>query len=276
MIYHQGDLMNRHEFEISRFIVIPSRKVYGIYIKVKAEPSILRELATLAEKNNITILYLTFSTPQYPNEPIKAISFLDFTNAATDIHNIISEVSKMDFVYETKLIEPIKDGFIVDTLSLPLTLDGERAMIIRQEGFKALLDKILELGPSGEAILYHVGFNLGLGYAKTHARLEKILGIDTPSDILEYIIKPLFKAVGFGEIKIISIDPEVPELTVRVYSNFECELAPRSDKSASNFIRGIIAGVPSGLFGVTITAEETKCIARGDDYCEFYVYKEQS
>ena len=41
----------------------------------------------------------------------------------------------------------------------------------------------------------------------------------------------------------------------------------------SQLIRGHISGFLTGLLKINVRAIETKCIAKGDPYCEFYIEK---
>jgi predicted hydrocarbon binding protein len=44
-----------------------------------------------------------------------------------------------------------------------------------------------------------------------------------------------------------------------------------SSEPQSHYIRGVLDGFFSSLFKVEMEAKETKCIAKGDPYCEFEI-----
>jgi len=62
-------------------------------------------------------------------------------------------------------------------------------------------------------------------------------------------------------------------IVLRLYDSFECEAFRCSDRPASQFIRGHISGLISALLNSNIRVIETKCIAKGDDFCEFIAEK---
>ena len=62
-----------------------------------------------------------------------------------------------------------------------------------------------------------------------------------------------------------------PEATIRIYDSFECELGLESGGPYSHLIRGMLAGVLTVIFNRRMRAEERKCIASGDPYCEFTI-----
>ena len=58
--------------------------------------------------------------------------------------------------------------------------------------------------------------------------------------------------------------------SIKIYDSFECENV-KSDKPVSHFLRGILGGILFTIFRKEVTVYETKCIAKGDPYCEFEV-----
>ncbi|RLF10226.1 MAG: hypothetical protein DRJ98_06565 [Thermoprotei archaeon] len=59
---------------------------------------------------------------------------------------------------------------------------------------------------------------------------------------------------------------------MRFYDLFECvPVKYQKEKPNSEFFRGILSGGLSVIFDKVLLAVETKCIAKGDPYCEFVV-----
>jgi len=56
-----------------------------------------------------------------------------------------------------------------------------------------------------------------------------------------------------------------------VHNSFECELGKYRSIPYSRFVRGIIAGTLSELFGRSFNVVEEECIAKGDRLCKFMV-----
>jgi predicted hydrocarbon binding protein len=45
-----------------------------------------------------------------------------------------------------------------------------------------------------------------------------------------------------------------------------------SEKGVCHMIRGVMAGMAAGIFGVDVHSEETHCRAKGDEWCRFVVW----
>ena len=98
-----------------------------------------------------------------------------------------------------------------------------------------------------------------------------------PLEILKRISLSLFKCAGFGVVQIIDSDftAKPLQLTIRVNDSFECSLSHNEKKPYSHFIRGMLAGIVTELFGTSVTVTENKCIATGHPYCEFAIKLEK-
>jgi len=97
------------------------------------------------------------------------------------------------------------------------------------------------------------------------------LGIVDPIRIIQIISVNLFSCTGFGKLEIVEISARPPKAILRVYDSLECELGLEDGKSYGQLIRGIIAGFLTVFFDRRMKAEEIKCIAKSDPYCEFTV-----
>ena len=59
---------------------------------------------------------------------------------------------------------------------------------------------------------------------------------------------------------------------IRLYGNFECTpFKGKRDRPMSHLIRGGLAGVFREAYGREFMVREVKCIAKGDEYCEFVI-----
>lgn len=81
--------------------------------------------------------------------------------------------------------------------------------------------------------------------------------------------------LGYGKIEIKKIDLDKGEAIVHVKKSAFGETYKRlygsSDEPVCNFLAGLVGGVGKELSGKDVVAEETKCIAKGDRYCEFVI-----
>ncbi len=256
-------------FNIGRVISLPGKTSIGFYIVLSPRAisavGILEQITKIFAKRGIPILNLKVSTLE---KSASIIVFADLTNMVARISVLEDELRKVRFVKEVRIIKPIINGILVDIFSFPILLNEERVIIFRRTIYEPFIKTLSEkLGAGYAAILYHIGFEIGCRSFKDAAK-------NIPGDLKKRFIfsAEMGKHAGLGIFKLEKIDPIGGYVTFRVYESFECELFKGSNKPSGHFIRGIIAGWFAAVKGVEITeieVEEIKCIAKGDDYCEF-------
>ena len=261
-------------YELSRSVFFPGHAVYGFYIGVSSEalfrPGVLVKIANVFSSRGIPIVCLKIPrTEEY--RPINMLIFVDLTDKEEDADVLVAQLSKLKFITCVELIRPISDGFVAYDGFLPLTVFGERAIILRKPLYAAFVKNLYEkLGWGARAFLYYVGLEMG---RNAYRDLKRLFGGDRVR--LLKIAEALFIQAGFGILKIVDIDFDEMKAVIRIYHSFECELYKRSDKATSHLIRGTIAGWLSELFQRDVFIEEVKCIAKGDPYCEFKARKKE-
>jgi KaiC/GvpD/RAD55 family RecA-like ATPase/predicted hydrocarbon binding protein len=72
--------------------------------------------------------------------------------------------------------------------------------------------------------------------------------------------------LGLGVAELVSYSDQGATYRFR---NTLCSLHEQSDKPMAPYLAGEIAGAVGVIMGKPVICTETKCIARGDDYCEF-------
>lgn len=80
--------------------------------------------------------------------------------------------------------------------------------------------------------------------------------------------------LGRGSVAIVCVG--LSAVIVKVYGNFECELFGNTGKPEGHLVRGMIAGFVAAIWNVEmndVEAGETRCLAKGDPYCEFEIKK---
>jgi len=263
-------------FEIGRFLCFPDRKLCGVLIEAENKPGALSEISAVSGKHNASILYIAFSTSMPTKKTATGLAFLDLTDADVSAEELAREAQKIKAVKNVRIIYPPIEGFVADNFSSRLLMNGERAIIMRLQGYKGLVANIRKhFGTAGETFLYYIGFDSGLEYAKSHIEMAAKLGLTDPAQILKLISTSLFNCVGYGRMEVRRLETNPPKATIRVYNSFECELGIGSGKPFSFFTRGMVAGFLSGLFNEKMSAKETRCIAKRDPYCEFNIKPER-
>ncbi len=72
------------------------------------------------------------------------------------------------------------------------------------------------------------------------------------------------------DYKILKLDLKKPNITFRVWNLMDCSpFKEKMRETTSHYFRGMISGFVSKIAGKDLVFVETKCIAKGDPYCEF-------
>ena len=78
---------------------------------------------------------------------------------------------------------------------------------------------------------------------------------------------------GVGTFEIIIKDPKKYEFSIRIYNSYNTLGYGKTDHPVCYSLSAGIAGTVTALVGKEIDCRETKCIAMGDPYCEFELYR---
>jgi predicted hydrocarbon binding protein len=71
--------------------------------------------------------------------------------------------------------------------------------------------------------------------------------------------------IGWGRFELGRFDPSKKILIVRVYHSPFAEAYGDSSSSVCHFIRGVLGGMASIVFGREIEAKEVACLSTGDE-----------
>ena len=116
------------------------------------------------------------------------------------------------------------------------------------------------IGSISKTVDYNIGKRIGKIVADECKKLFKDDPISASFEIIEYS--------GWGQIKI-----DRSENIVRVYNSLVSMYYLKHEGASKDTIDDIMRGIISAIFeeieGEDCKVTETKCIAKGDDYCEF-------
>ena len=245
-----------------------NRKIYGMVIESKRGLGFLRRLCELAEDLGVVIQYVQFSMMESGKSFVRAIAFLDFSDSTVSPERALELVKSQEFVISSCLIKPDRKGIIFDNCFFPLIISNERIVIFRKAVYEALFNGVrMKFGSAGEAMLYYQGFTIGF---EIYNKYLEIANSEELEDLIE-VAKALNMTLGWGVIDKIKVDTKNGVAKLRIYQSFECELGKSNGKPYSQFYRGAIAGLFTRFFGKEVKIQETKCIAKGDPYCEFTI-----
>ena len=248
--------------------------VTGYYIEALNVPGALASIASVFAKYNINIvaLNLTFSLKKGARGGLFIVA--DFTDSTITPETIRRELKKLEVVSDVEIAKPEYPNVIADTYHFPLCNHaGKRYILLPEDYIKYLVIGIRrKFGSGGLAFLYHEGSIVGEALVDEY----KAWKIKTLRDALNLLLLRS-RTLGryIGEITYYSYGNPLrrDSIVIRVYNCWECEAARTHgvEGPASQFERGIIAGFIQAYTKRRVIVEETKCIAKGDNYCEFKV-----
>lgn len=243
----------------------PKKKYFIVSLHLENKPGALGNLANLLGIRGLNILEGFFGGITYGTKGNVSF-FLESTNQRIDEGWLKDFLQSSVYVSDVEVKSGV-DGFLTDSLNFPLTWNtGERAVMIRMEGLRAMLRAIILADPvNGEQDIYSQGFNLG------NASWQDLLRIYRPKtkEGLGELLA-IYAAAGWGRPELVDLDLARKKARVRMKEGFECA-GMSTGKPESHFMRGHLAGTLSAFFGAEVKAEETRCMSAGDDLCEFII-----
>ena len=255
-------------FDIGRLTVMPGHRPHTFKVLLAPQSltarGVLEHISQCFRSNNSPILSLHTSIL-----PDRRVWIYVSAHIDGDAGKVAECLSKVDYVQEVEYSPPIVEGVGVDAWGFPPILGGTRILAFREPVLAEFLKRGWRLMGGGFGILlYYTFFKAGQEIYRTAYSMLK-----RPEDAVR-LAEAVFRIAGYGAL-------EVAELTDtravgRVYDSIECKILKDVKGAENSIVRGIIAGFVAGLWGLgmnDVAAAETKCIRRGDPYCEIVVEK---
>ncbi|ABL79027.1 V4R domain-containing protein [Thermofilum pendens] len=263
-------------YHMGRVAIFPEGKPYFFHVVLNPEAyvvvGVLRDILDVFAGEKVPILLFKTSTPpRGSGEDIRVIIAADIKEDR-EAEKIVAALRRKRFVKEAEYAPPVAPGIGLDAWSYPPVAAGERAIVFREQVFRRLVRFGWEhLGSGYGGILYRTFFEAG---REVYENFYKRLGLG--KEDLVRLAEEMFRLMGFGILRIVELTND--RMVAQVYDNVECKSLVGIEGAEGTIIRGLLAGWLSGYWGVdikTVRPKETKCIARGDPYCE-YVFRRGS
>jgi predicted hydrocarbon binding protein len=151
-------------------------------------------------------------------------------------------------------------GFIKDKIT------GERCIIITQARMQEIFSRLSEIFQSGaNVIIYEASKAAGKRFIKEISGVTK-----TDKGLILKTAVQRFTDAGLGKIEVVEFNLEEAEVTFRIWNNFFAEI--RCEESTyCNCIEGFVSGMYEQIMLKTPKIKETKCVGKGDPYCEWQI-----
>jgi hypothetical protein len=153
-----------------------------------------------------------------------------------------------------------ENGIIRDKLT------GERCLIVYQEGLENIFKGLSQIFKAGlEVILLESSREGGRHIADLTRKGGKT---DIKSSLSLYTKR--FSQIGMGKLEISELNLEEARMIARVWNNIFAEMR-YEESTYCDYIAGLLSGIYEKLLHASPRVKETKCIGRGDPYCEFHL-----
>ena len=230
-------------------MLLPRTRVLVVNVELRSEVGCAADLIRIFSQHGVNVLSFIMWTG-LKDERVYATLFLDLENRE------IPQEPLRELKYSSK-VERIR------LVSLPLTPREAALISLTVAEAKGLRRMAESLGSGGKAIMFHSGFEAGRDLAEKFKA-----SYDSNRRALENFL--LYSEVlGRGKFRLESyLDGAYCKVIVE--GLVEC-VRVRSSEPNSQMFRGMLSGFISGLWGREVSAVETRCIAKGDPYCEFEI-----
>jgi len=246
-------------------IYAKDRDIVEFYFTIPNQPGQLEKALKIFTKYGINILSLSaYALPEW--ERCTVFIFADITNLSIDIEQVRRELE----IATGGVKKPPVKGFMIDEFAYPLyVFPGHRSIILLEHDFQEMIKGLYEkIGEGAAVLLYYLAYSGGKFLADYLSEKLRLKGEELLIEILK-----IYQASGWGRVELIEYYPYRMKIIFRLYDSIECKAFKGSDKPMSQLIRGHLSGLLSRLLKTDIRAIESKCIAKGDPYCEFYTEK---
>ncbi len=123
-----------------------------------------------------------------------------------------------------------------------------------------------QLGAGADALLYAGGFTGGTLSAKKY---REVFGL-TAEQSIEFMAK-MGTEIGWGSFRVVRFGVEHCELVLVVQDSPFASAYGKAERGVCHLVRGVFAGLASGVFGKPVEAREEECVAMGNPNCKFVI-----
>ncbi len=149
-----------------------------------------------------------------------------------------------------------------------IRIAGADWILMRSATFRDLIKEMERILESGAVVIWlEAGRRAGKEFART------FLSEGMEPEEVPKLLEEFFTQGGWGNIQV-KVNYTKKEAVVRIENSATARQA-KAKEPICHFIRGYIAGICDAVFDTYTVCVETKCIAKGDAFCEFQI-KEQN
>jgi predicted hydrocarbon binding protein len=151
-----------------------------------------------------------------------------------------------------------------------ITLLKQPVMIAPVYTFSSILKNLREAVGQKKAdeIIYKSSKDAGIKYMSA---LKKSFSM-SKVDMIKWAVNSITLS-GWGKVTVINANGEQNTFTIRVNDSVVAKELGKSSEPTDAILAGFFAGGGTAIFEENVEVRETRCIAKGDPYCEFTTIK---
>ncbi len=253
--------------KVSRLFGEPNRRALGLNIILENKPGALAKVANVLGASKFNIIGLDVSLMRPTDEVAHVFVAVDVTESEARVDDVVTLLKDIPVVRAIETVKPAWRHLVADERHFPLLIEEGRAILIPVSLMRSLISTVKDRlgGPASGAMRWLQG--LGLGEALYLLFSEH--GASKLEDFAK-LLSVYLKALGWCIVKRIDVGDDYVRISVERY--WECEVSSPSTMSEGHMMRGMLYCLFKGLLGPLTRVEESLCVAKGDDYCEFEVH----
>lgn len=148
-----------------------------------------------------------------------------------------------------------------------LLYNDVRYLLIRPETLIAFQKAAEEkLGAGADQLLFAGGYTGGTLSAR---RYREVFGFSDEESVA--FMAKMGMEIGWGKFSVMRLDVMAGELIFQVESSPFAAAYGKAGRGVCHLIRGVFAGLASGIFGCEVSAREEECLAMGNPACQFVI-----
>ena len=269
-----GKIYSFHALNLGRELCDPGRNLYAFYVVLRNVVGSLKLVTEVFSSFNINILHVAMDPVTHDMTECHVHFYVDFTDSKAPPEDVAKALEQL--VVKVAYDKPFMEypDFIIDNYHFPLKTYGERAIIISASFMQEMFDEFKKIAGSGaEAMIWHLGYMGGYRGIKNIAEFfEKMAKRKLSNYEIVKVFLTALRSNGWGVFEVSAWNEVSGEFTFKVWESFEsAHIKSKRETPQCFFISGLLCGIVKGLVDKETTPKETKCIAIGDEYCEFHI-----
>ncbi len=244
--------------------------IYSLVMKVRNRVGLLRDLGEYLTSINANIVKIVIPEPATLSAKEVPLVVVVEVKRDADINDLVNRLKHIEGIIEIKARQPI--GKLLFPRLFPLKVDGQRALIIPQKAFHMLLEARDKYGLMMQTLFNQIAREIGKGIYNMLISFYGEPARDQDYDLLSKVFLLSLESLGFGQVEIVYNNAKEGEVIFRLRDSIECSKYVGTRRPSGIFTAALAEGFYKELWAPhRVIVQETKCIAKGDPYCEFSV-----